>query len=420
MRVVVVGAGLSGVSSAWYLREAGHDVTVVERREGPGLETSFANGGLVVPSQPDPWNAPGIVAKLLHYLGKEDSPFLLRPSAVPGMVGWGLRFLANSRHEAWKRNTLACAALAQYSLARLRALRAATGIDYPFGSSGTMKIFRDQAQVDAQAGFARMIAQFGVPHAVLDRATTLEREPALAQVGDQLAGSVLYPDDEYGDAHAFTRALAALGAARGIAWRYGESVEDIEIEGGRFAALRTDRGRVEADALLLAAAAWTPALARPLGLKVWINPVKGYSASVPLDGWNGAPRMGIMDDGLKIAIAPFAGVLRLAGTAEFAGWSPEMNERRARNVLRTATAVLPDLAGQAERKGATFWTGLRPVSPDGSPFVGATRVPGVFVNAGHGPLGWTFACGSGKLAADLVGGAAPDIDPAPYSPARFN
>jgi D-amino-acid dehydrogenase len=264
------------------------------------------------------------------------------------------------------------------------------------------------------------LKQFGVPHAVLDRAATLEREPALAQVGDQLAGSVLYPDDEYGDAHAFTCALAALGAARGIAWRYGEAVEGIETEGGRFAALRTDRGRVEADALLLATAAWTPALARPLGLRIWINPVKGYSASVPLEGWNGAPRMGIMDDGLKIAIAPFAGVLRLAGTAEFAGWSPEMNERRARNVLRTATSVLPDLAGQAERKGATFWTGLRPVSPDGSPFVGATRVPGVFVNAGHGPLGWTFACGSGKLAADIVDGAAPDIDPAPYSPARFN
>ncbi len=419
MHVVVIGAGLSGVTSAWYLRAAGHDVTVIERREGPGLETSFANGGLVVPSQPDPWNAPGVVAKILHYLGKEDSPFLLRPGAVPGMVGWGLRFLRNSRPEAWKRNTLAAAALAQYSLANLRALRAATGLDYPFGANGTMKIFRDQAQVDAQEGFARMLAPFGVPHRVLDRAGLLAQEPALAAIADRLVGAVLYPDDEYGDAHVFTRALAAKGAEAGIVWRYGESVAGIEIEGGRFAALRTDKARLAADAVLLAAAAWTPALARQLGLRVWINPVKGYSASVPLEGWNNAPRLAIVDDGLKVAIAPFNGVLRLAGTAEFAGWSPEMNERRARNVLATGTAVLPDLAGQAARRGAAFWTGLRPVTPDGSPFVGRTPVKGVFVNAGHGPLGWTFACGSGKLAADLVAGEAPEIDPAPFSLDRF-
>jgi D-amino-acid dehydrogenase len=419
MRVVVIGAGLSGVSSAWYLRAAGHDVTVVERREGPGLETSFANGGLVVPSQPDPWNAPGIVAKILHYLGKEDSPFLLRPSAVPGMIGWGVRFLMNSRPEPWKRNTLAAVALAQYSLANLRALRASTGLAYPFGANGTMKIFRDQAQIDAQIGFAKMLEPFGVPWRVLDRAGTIAAEPALAAIADQLTGAVLYPDDEYGDAHVFTRALAAKGAESGIVFRYGESVAGIELEGGACTGVRTDKGRIPADAVLLAAAAWTPTLAKQLGFRVWINPVKGYSASVPLEGWNNAPRMGVVDDGLKVAIAPFNGVLRLAGTAEFTGWAPEMNERRARNVLATGTSVLPDLAGQAARKGAKLWTGLRPVTPDGPPFVGATPVKGVFINAGHGPLGWTFACGSGKLAADLITGAKPEIDPAPFSLSRL-
>jgi D-amino-acid dehydrogenase len=419
VHVVVIGAGLSGVTSAWYLRAAGHDVTVIERREAAGLETSFANGGLVVPSQPDPWNAPGVVAKILHYLGKEDSPFLLRPGAVPGMIGWGLRFLMNSRPEAWKRNTLAAAALAQYSLANLRQLRATTGLAYPFGTNGTMKIFREQAQVDAQVAFARMLAPFGVPHRVLDRAGTIAEEPALAAIAGQLTGAVLFPDDEYGDAHVFTQALAAKGAEAGIAFRYAENVAGIEIEGGRFAAVRTDKGRIAAQALLLATAAWTPRLARQLGFRVWINPVKGYSASVPLEGWNNAPRLGIMDDGLKVAIAPFNGKLRLAGTAEFAGWSPEMNERRARNVLTTGITVLPELEGQAARRGAAFWTGLRPVTPDGTPFVGATPVKGVFINAGHGPLGWTFACGSGKLAADLVAGATPEIDPAPFSLSRL-
>ena len=420
MRVLVIGAGLSGIASAWYLRGAGHDVTVIERREGPGLETSFANGGLVVPSQPDPWNAPGIVAKLIRYLGKEDSPFLLRPAAIPGMIGWGIRFLRNSRPDAWRRNTLACVGLAQNSLVNLRQLRAQTGLDYPFGSNGMMKIFQDQSQIDAQVAFARMIAPFGVPFAVLDRDAAVAREPALAQIAGRLAGSVLYPDDEYGDARAFTAALATLSAAHGVTFRYDETVAGIETDGGTFAALRTDRGRIAGDALLVATAAWTPDLLSQLGLRIWINPVKGYSASVPLDGWNGAPRMGIIDDRLKIAMAPFGGVLRIAGTAEFAGWRPEMNERRARNVLATGTAVLPDLDGQAARHGVRFWTGLRPVTPDGSPCIGPTRVKGVFVNAGHGPLGWTFACGGGKLAADLISGMQPELDPAPFALARFS
>ena len=420
MRVIVIGAGLSGVTAAWYLRTQGHDVTVIERREGAGLETSFANGGLVVPSQPDPWNAPGIVAKLIHYLGKEDSPFLLRLSAVPGMVGWGLRFLMNSRPEPWKRNTLAGVVLAQYSLANLRALRAATGLTYPFESNGTMKIFRDQKDLDGQGDFARMIAPYGVKHTMLDRAGTLGVEPALTAIGGQLTGSVLYPDDEYGDAHLFTTALADIGAAQGIDYRFGESVVGLEIDGGSFTAVRTDKGRHAADALVLATAAWTPTLAKQLGFKVWINPVKGYSATVKLAGWNNAPRIAVMDDGLKIAIAPFGGNLRIAGTAEFTGWDPAMSERRARNVLTTANGVFPELGQQAQRAGATFWTGLRPVTPDGPPFVGATPVKGVFINAGHGPLGWTFACGSGKLVADLVSGAGPEIDAAPYSLNRLS
>jgi D-amino-acid dehydrogenase len=420
MHVLVIGAGLSGISAAWYLRAAGHEVTVVERRDGPGLETSFANGGLVVPSQPDPWNAPGIVGKLIRYLGDEDSPFLLRPAAIPGMMGWGVRFLMNARREAWRRNTLAIVALAQDSLARLRDLRAATGLAYPFGAGGTIKIFRDPRQIAAQEAFARMLAPFGVPCRVLDRAATVALEPALAPIADQLAGAVHYPDDEYGDAHAFTAALATLGAAHGIAFRYGETVEAIEADARTFAALRTDRGRIAADALLVAGAAWTPQLLRRSGVRLWINPVKGYSASVPTDGWNGAPRIGVIDDGLKIAATPFGGVLRLAGTAEFAGWRPEMNERRARAVLAAGTRLLPGLSGQAERRGVRFWAGLRPVTPDGSPFVGETRIKGVYVNAGHGPLGWTLACGSGRLIADLMTGRRPDLDPTPFAPTRFS
>ena len=419
MRVIVIGAGLAGVSAAWYLREGGHDVTVVERREAAGLETSFANGGLVSPSQPDPWNAPGIVGKIFHYLGREDSPFLLRPSAIPSMIGWGLRFLANSRPEAWKRNTLAGVVIGQYSLDLLRRLRADTGLEYPRGANGTIKIFRDRASLDAQGELTRLLAPYGVRHTVFDRAALLAHEPALAAIGEQLVGGVWFPDDEYGDAHLFTQALAALAATRGVVFRWGESATAIDAAGGRFAALVTDKGRLAGDALVVAAAAWSPALVKPLGLKLWINPVKGYSATVPLAGWNAPPRTPVMDDGLKVAMAPFGGNLRIAGTAEFTGWNRELNERRARNVLDTGIKVFPELAGQAERNGVRYWTALRPMSPDGSPFIGPTRVPGVFVNSGHGLMGWGYACGSGRLLADLVSGATPAIDPAPYAPHRL-
>ncbi|MBL8699649.1 MAG: D-amino acid dehydrogenase [Alphaproteobacteria bacterium] len=420
MHVLVIGAGLAGVTAAWYLRQAGHDVTVVERREAPALETSFANAGLVVPSQPDPWNAPGVLSKLLRYVGKEDAPFLLRPTAVPSMFGWGLRFLMNSRAEPWRRNTLAAAALAQYSLAQLRALRAAAALDYPFGANGSIKVFRDQADLDAQGDFARMLAPYGVEYEILGRDQTVDLEPALRDVGDRLIGSVFFPDDEYGDAHRFTQALAAAAQAQGVAFRFGETVMALEADKGRFTAVRTSRGRLAGHAAVLAAAAWAPALARPLGIRLWINPVKGYSATVPLAGWNGAPRLAVVDDTLKIVASPFGGGLRMGGTAEFTGWDTSLNERRARNILTTATSLFPDLAQQAERAGVTYWTGMRPVSPDGSPFVGATPVPGVYVNAGHGPLGWTFACGSGKLVADIVAGASPEIDPSPYSPTRLS
>lgn len=418
MRVIVVGAGLAGVTAAWYLRQSGYDVTVVERREAAGLETSFANAGLVVPSQPDPWNAPGVLAKLLHHLGQEDAPFLLRPSALPGMLRWGLRFLRNARPEAWKRNTLAAAALAQYSLAQLRTLRATTGIDYPFGTGGSLKIFRDKTLLEQQIDFARLLAPHGVEFEVLGREKTRALEPALDAVAGRLVGSVYFPGDEYGDAHRFTRALAQRATAAGVEFRFGETATTIETDGRRFAAVRTSCDRIQGHAVVLAAAAWSPALAAPLGIRLPINPVKGYSATVPLDGWNAAPRMAVVDDTLKITASPFGGNLRMGGTAEFAGWDTTLNERRARNILATAATIFPGLADQAERAGVTYWTGLRPVSPDGSPFIGATPVPGVYVNAGHGPLGWTLACGSGKLVADIVVGASPEVDPAPYSPTR--
>lgn len=397
MHVVVIGGGLMGTTSAWYLRQAGHEVTLVERHAGLADETSFANAGLITPSQAEPWNPPGTIGRLLRYLGREDSPLLLRPSALPGMAAWGLRFLWESRAAAFHRNAAANTRLAADSLKLLRELRAELGLEYDHDARGTLKLLHSQQALDEAAAHVAALKEFGIPGTVLDRAALLALEPALAASARGFAGAVHFPDDETGDARRFT---LALGKHLDGALRFGVTALGFATDGDRITALQTDQGPVAGDAFLLAGGTASPALARTVGVRLPIYPVKGYSATVPIAGWNGAPRIAVIDEDLMLAVTPLGARLRIGGTAEFAGFDRTLNQSRARAVLNGALKLYPELAPYADR--SDFWTGLRPMTPDGRPIVGKTRWPNLFVNAGHGGLGWTMACGSGKRVADLM------------------
>ena len=406
-RVLVLGGGVIGVTTAYFLARHGCRVALIDRQSGAGLETSFANGGLVTPSMADPWAAPGLPLKMLKWIGREDSPFLLRPSAIPGLMSWGLQFLRNCREETWRRNTATILRIADYSQRVLKDLTAETGLAYDLQSLGTLRLFRDELSMQAALRTAEVVGRLGVRYRRLDAAACAELEPALAPQAEQITGGIHFPDDECGDAHLFTRGLAARCAEMGVTFHFEETVEGIETDGARVAAVVTDRGRRDADHVVLALGTASPALARPLGVRLPIYPVKGYSVTLSTAGWNGAPRVPIVDDGRKMGIVRLGDRLRLAGTAEFTGHDTRLSERRCANLTDNLRELFPSFANW---ETAQPWTGLRPMTPDGIPILGPTPLENFWLNVGHGHLGWTMSCGSAKAVADLIAGAPTDID----------
>ena len=367
MRILVLGGGVIGVTTAWFLARDGHEVTVVEREQGVALGTSYANGAMIHTSLVEPWNEPGIALKLLQWIGRDDAPAVLRPAAIPGMLGWGLAFLRNATAARHRRHTLINLRLALLSAKTLKEVRRETGIEHDQREHGIIKILRDPAALDAGVAHAKMLAGEGdLPFRVLDRAAVLALEPALAEGGDGICGGILFPEDESGD-------------------------------------------RLEADAYVLATGWSSPVLARRLGLRLPVNPVKGYSITAQTGGWNGAPQIAVVDETLKIGLVPLGDRLRLAGSAEFAGADTTLNRRRSDYIWRTAVAVYPALARHADPDALERWTGLRPMTPDGPPILGPTRYRNLLLNTGHGHLGWTFACGSAQVIAALVAGRTPPI-----------
>lgn len=414
---IVIGGGLLGVTNAWYLTERGFEVTLVERRDDTALETSFANGGLVTPSQSDPWNGPGTFGHLLKWLWREDSPLLLRPRALPGLWRWGLRFLWASRAAPWWSATEANLRLGLYSLECLRALRGAVRVDYDGLRAGTLKVFRDAAAFERSAALARALAPLGLKHRSLTGSDAAALEPWLAPVASKLAGAIHYPEDESGDAHRFAQVLADNTRRRGVRYLFGTAAAGFAASGGKVAALRTTKGELQGDIYILAAASATPGLVASLGLKLLIYPVKGYSLTLPMPQIERSLGVPLVDFEQKVVITPMGKRLRIAGTAEFAGFDLSLNSRRYGAILGHVQRLLPQLADS--ESDVQPWTGLRPMTVDGPPILGATRYANLFLNAGHGPLGWTLAAGSSRAVADLAAGRTPEIDLAPYSAARF-
>lgn len=418
MRVLVIGSGLLGVASAHFLSREGCDVTVVERLGGVAAGTSHANAGMLTPSMADPWNSPGIFWHLLQWLGREDAPFLLRPRALPSMLGWGLSFIAASSPARQRASMDANLRLAAYSLAAMRELRTAFKLAYDERTNGTIKVFRDRRAFDVAVARNAVLAELGLDVRAVDPAQAVALEPALAPVREALVGGIYCPTDESGDARAFTQALADTARASGVRFEFGVDITGFEHAGGRLNAALAGGRRFEAEQFVVAAGSWSPQLLAQLGVALPVRPVKGYSITVPTAHWGGAPQMPVIDDALHAAATPLGARLRVAGTAEIAGYDASVTPARVENLFNLLLGLFPTYPQPLDRANAEPWAGLRPVSPDGVPRIGQLGYDNLFVNTGHGHLGWTLAAGSGALLAQLVCGRPTEIAAEPYRPDR--
>ena len=407
MRVIVLGSGVVGVTSAWYLARAGHEVTVLDRQKAAGMETSFANAGQLSYGYSAPWAGPGIPVKALKWLMMRHRPLVLWPRADRRLYAWLAMMLANCTEAAYRLNKTRMVRLAEYSRDCLGDLRRETGIAYDGRSMGTLQLFRTQKQLDAVAGDTAVLDAFKVPYEVLDPAGCIAAEPALAHVRGKFVGGLRLPGDETGDAHLFTQRLAAMAAQIGVTFRYGVAIRGLSAEGDRITAVVTEQGIETADCYVATLGSFTPALLAPLGVRVPVYPVKGYSLTLPVKEEGGAPVSTVMDETYKVAITRLGDRIRVGGTAELAGFSLRLRRPRRETLEHSVTDLFPRGGDVAE---ARFWTGLRPMTPDGTPVVGPTRFRNLHLNTGHGTLGWTMACGSGRVLADLVTGRKPEIE----------
>jgi D-amino-acid dehydrogenase len=408
VKVIVLGAGVVGVTGAWYLAAAGHEVTVIERRAAPGLETSFANGGQIAAGHAEPWASPAAVPKILRWLGREDAPLLFRPRAERAQWEWGLRFLLECLPGRFERNSRALAGLAMYSRECLIELRSRTGIRYDEQSRGILQFATDTRDFDALASHTEAMRPLGMERKLLSAAECLAAEPALRYSEDPVVGGVFSPLDESGDAFKFTTELARLAREKGVRFITGSTVEGIEASGDEITAVNLGLESLRADAYVVSLGSYSPLLLRPLGVRIPVYPLKGYSITLPLGPAeeDAAPSVSLTDEAFKIVISRLGNRLRAAGTAELAGYDTTVNATRCTAILRRIRQLFPQLGALnvVER-----WAGLRPATPGNVPIIGRTRLRKLYLNTGHGTLGWTLACGSGKALADIVSGRAPEV-----------
>ena len=416
MKVIVLGSGVIGASVAYYLAKAGHQVEVLERQTGPALETSFGNAGEVSPGYSSPWAGPGVPLKAIKWMLMAHSPLVIWPMLDPAMWRWGLSMLANCTERAYAVNKSRMVPIAEYSRDCLKALRADTGIAYDDRAQGTLQLFRTQAQLDGIAKDVEILKQYKVPFEVLDRPGFIKVEPALKLTQEKFVGALRLPGDETGDCHLFTTRLADMAQALGAKFNYNTRIDGLEAVDGTVTGVRTGSGTQTADHYVVALGSYTPQMVQPLGLRLPVYPVKGYSITVPITDAKYAPESTIMDETHKVAVTRLGDRIRVGGMAELAGFDLQLRESRRGTLNHVVTDLFPK-GGDVSR--ATFWCGLRPMTPDGTPIVGETPYPNLKLATGHGTLGWTMAAGTGRIISDLVSGKKPDIDLAGLSMARY-
>lgn len=417
MTIIVMGAGVVGVTSAYYLAKAGHQVTVIDRQPGPALETSFANAGEISPGYASPWAAPGVPIKALKWMFIKNAPLVLRPVFDWATIAWLAQMLRNCTARRYAVNKARMLRLAEYSRDCLDDLRSETNIAYDQRMQGTLQVFRTQRQFDGMARDIEILRAAGVPFEVLDPQGCAAAEPGLAPVRDHITGGLRLPHDETGDCFLFTNALASQAEALGVTFRYDTAIQRLIHEGGRVTGIQLGSGEVlAADHFVAALGSYTPRLLAPLGLRLPVYPVKGYSITLPIVNPERAPVSTVMDETYKVAITRLGDRIRVGGIAEIAGFDRTLREARRRTLEKSVGDLF---GGAGDLSAAKFWCGLRPMTPDGTPLVGPTRFRNLHLNTGHGTLGWTMACGSARVLSDMVSGAKPEIETADYALSRY-
>jgi len=428
MRVVVMGSGVIGVTSAFYLSRAGHEVVVIEREQGPALETSFANAGQISPGYAAPWAAPGVPLKAVKWMFQKHAPLAIRPDDEDKQfqLQWMWQMLQNCTAERYAINKNRMVRLAEYSRDCLKALRAETAIQYEGRAGGTLQVFRTQQQFDGAAKDIAVLKEANVPYELLTRNQLAQAEPALAATSHKLTGGLRLPGDETGDCQLFTTRLAALAEQAGVAFRYNTQVDGLVVEGGKVVGVRHGAKLIHADAFVVAFGSYSTNFLSGL-VSIPVYPLKGYSITSPIVDESRAPVSTVLDETYKIAITRFDKRIRVGGMAEIVGFDKRLREARRETLEMCVNDLFP---GGGDTSKATFWTGLRPMTPDGTPIVGHTAMPNLYLNTGHGTLGWTMSCGSAQLLADLISGKRPAIqcddlnvfryDKAPQVPADFS
>ncbi|HBE93615.1 MAG TPA: amino acid dehydrogenase [Gammaproteobacteria bacterium] len=412
MKILVAGAGIIGVTTAWYLARRGHEVTVLDRQPDVAMETSFANGGQVSMSGAEPWANPGAPLQILKWLGREDAPLLVRLRADRQLWSWTLRFLAECPTGRTRENTLQILRLAMYSTNALKETCQQTGIDYDARSGGILHFFTDAAAFSSAQSFAAIMTEHGLVRKVLDVAETVALEPAMLSCREKLAGAIYTPDDSSGDAHKFTLALRDRAEQIGVQFRYGINIDALLAGNGKLDGLKVQNedGNCEvlqADQYVIALGSYSPLLLKPVGIDVPIYPVKGYSVTVDTEGYSGAPVLSLTDESRKLVFSRLGNKLRIAGTAELTGYDTSINQIRCKALVKRAQELWPTAGNYPE---AEFWAGLRPATPGNVPLIGRTKIPNLYLNTGHGTLGWTLSCGSAMVLSDIISKQTPAVD----------
>jgi len=415
MRVIVLGSGVIGVASAYYLAQQGASVTVLDRQAGPAEETSFGNAGQISPGYSTPWAAPGIPFKAVKWMFQHHAPLAINMDGSMWQLQWMAQMLKNCNPQSYAINKERMTRVAEYSRDCLRDLRKATGIHYENRSKGTLQVFRNEAQLDAVQRDIQVLKECGVDYELLLKEDLAKVEPALAFAQDKLVGGLHLPNDETGDCYLFTNALANLAKDMGVDFKFNQSVEKLLVEGNEIKGVVVEGKVLTADRYVLAFGSYSRDFLKPLNLDLPVYPVKGYSLTIPIVDPAFAPQSTVLDETYKIAITRFDERIRVGGMAELSGFNHGLNENRR----ATLQMVTQDLFPGGDMQQATFWTGLRPMTPDSTPIIGATRFSNLFLNTGHGTLGWTMACGSGKLISDLVLNHKTDINTEGLSIQRY-